>query len=89
MDAPELKPLAPIRLSLTKTRLNAGVPCINYMGKILLFFDECATLTLIRASVGSPRGNNVMNKNLDFGRYIPDLWREVYKETVWEQGKLP
>ena len=30
-----------------------------------------------------------MIENLDFGKYIPDLWYEVYKEIVWEQGKLP
>ena len=30
-----------------------------------------------------------MIENLDFGKYIPDLWCEVYKETLWEQGKLP
>ena len=89
MAACGAKPLVPTRLLPMQTRLSAGVRCISHMGKILLFFDECATLRLTRASVESPRDNNVMNKNLDFGRYIPELWREVYKETVWEQGKLP
>ena len=31
----------------------------------------------------------MINVNFDFGRHIPDLWREVYMETVWEQAKLP
>ena len=53
-----------------------------YMGKILLFFDKCATLTLIRTSVGSPGDNDMINKNLDFGEHIPNLWCEVYRETV-------
>ena len=72
-----------------KTKLNAGVRCINYIGKILLFFAECATLRFIHASVRIRGGFNIMNENLDFGKYIPDLWCEVYKETLWEQGKLP
>ncbi len=59
------------------------------MGKILLFFAKCATLRLICARVGISRDNDIMNKNFDFGRYISDLRREVYKETVWEQGTLP
>lgn len=59
------------------------------MGKILLFFAKCATLRLICAGVGISGDNDIMNKNFDFGRYIPDLWRAVYKETVWEQGTLP
>ena len=72
-----------------KTKLNVGAYCINYTGKILLFFAKYATLRLICASVRIRGGCNIMNGNLDFGKYIPDLWCEVYKENLWEQGKLP
>ena len=88
MAAPGLKLLGPTRLSPTKTRLNAGARCINYIGKILLFFAKCATLGFIGTGVGISEDNDIINKNFDFGRYIPGLRREVYKETVWEQDKL-
>ena len=77
MAAPGLKLLAPTRLSLTKTRLNAGVRCINYMGKILLFFAKCATLGPICASAKIPGGNDMIDKNPKPARHIPDLWCEV------------
>ena len=81
MAAPGFKPLVPTRLSLTKTRLNAGAYCINYTGKILLFSPKCATLRFICASVWIPGDNDIMNPNLDFGGHIPDSWHQVHKGT--------
>ena len=55
----------------------------------MLFFAECATLRFIQASVGIVGGGKIMNEVFGFGRYISDLRYEVYKESIWEQGKLP
>ena len=71
--------LVPTRLSLTKSRLNTGAYCINYTGKILLFFPKCATVRLICASVEIPGDKDIMNPNLDFGGHIPDSWCQVHK----------
>lgn len=63
-------------------RLNTGVRYINYMGKLLLFFAKCATLRPICASAKIPVDNDMIDKNSKPDRHIPDLRREVFKETV-------
>ena len=84
MAAPGLESKVPTRLSPMKTRLNADdrptdiKSTVNYR-KILRFFTECATLRGICASMEIPGDNNIMPPNLDFGRHIPDSWRQVHK----------
>ncbi len=50
--------------------------------KSCFFCAICVTVGLMGASVATVGDDDMISKNLDWGRHIPDLWSTVYKEIA-------